>query len=141
MNRSLGRIFHSGPVIGSMSTAHAAAQATSEYQSTRLRLPQLRAAHAAAKVSRISATAIQEIDAVESIMIRISGVDKQKVILRTRADGDSLRNVDPLLFVDRRQQIKSGERRAREPSRLVPASKTRGERRCQAITTISNASE
>src|ERR1022692_4876772 len=60
IKRSLGRTSHSGPVIASISTAHAAAHATSEYQSVRLRLPQLRALQAAKKVSRISATAIQE---------------------------------------------------------------------------------
>ena len=75
-------------------------------------------------------------------MLRISGVDKQKTVLRPRAHGDSLRNVDPLLFVRCRQQIKSGERRSDSTIAVVAnPSRTRGERRCQAITTIIKAKE
>src|SRR5580658_9422447 len=60
MNCSLGRVFHSTVVIENISSAHAAAQATSEYQSAGVRLRQPRAAQAATTVSRISAIATQE---------------------------------------------------------------------------------
>ena len=50
-----------GPLMESISTAQAALQVTSAYQIPRLRLPQLRAAQAATKVSKISTIATQEV--------------------------------------------------------------------------------
>ena len=116
-------------------------QATSAYQSPRLRLRQRRAAHAATIVRMISATATQEIDAVEGIVIRVGGVGKQKIIQRAQAPADGFGNGDPLLFVDGRQQIESGQRRAEKQPQPPPSSRTRSERRCHATTTISNARE
>src|SRR5258708_1405691 len=66
MKRSLGKKFHRGLEMENMSTAHTAAQVTSEYHNTGLRIRQLRDIQAALIVSRISASATHEISRLKA---------------------------------------------------------------------------